>query len=119
MGRIPSFLITGAVSGMLLFVAGAASNEPSVEPSDMEQLRQEVAALRQRIETLEKRLNDAVIVLPKWDGKRTPPLIDPHIWPRIWPHQIPKDWKPFEFNGMPFYVIPIGNAIPSPTPPQE
>jgi hypothetical protein len=102
MRRIPLLLIAGAVVGVAALCLGAASPDPSPDSPEIEQLRKEIAALRLRVELLEERLKDRAIVVPRGDGRQGPGLIEPRGWPR----QAPRDWKPFEFNGMQFYVIP-------------
>jgi hypothetical protein len=111
MRRIPLPLIAGAVAGAAALCVGAASPEPSQDPPDIRQLRDEIAALRQRIESLEERLKDRSIIIPRGEGRHEPVLLDPRFWPR----QVPKDWKPFEFNGVQFYVVPIDSKQAGPT----
>ena len=43
-----------------------------------------------------------------------PPMtVDPNSLLR--PRSTPRDWRKFEFNGMPYYMIPIeGSACPEP-----
>jgi hypothetical protein len=108
-------LIAGAVVAVAALCVGAASSEPSQDSADIEQLREEIAALHRRMDSLEERLKDRALVLPREDGRQGPILIDPREAPR----QTPRDWKPFEFNGMRFYVIPIENSRPPTLPAQK
>lgn len=83
--------------------AWAASSEPSQASSEIEQLKKEIAALCQRVESLEKRLKEGLIPPTTRDGNARPGIIAPYPGVR----QVPPDWKRFEFNGTPYYVIPI------------
>jgi len=94
------FLAASLIAGTSLLYVAAASPEPPREPSEIEQLKNEVTALRQRVETLEKRLADRSIIIPKDNGRQGPIVIEP-------PTPTRKGWRPFEFNGMQFYVVPI------------
>ncbi len=103
MKRTRLSLVAGViVAGVVLGIAPAAP-QPGQESSEIEQLRNEIAALRQRVEALEKHLPDRSIIIPRGDGRQGPIVIEPQPPTR-------KDWKPFEFNGMQFYVIPIDNS---------
>jgi hypothetical protein len=110
MKRMIAVLISIALPAILILSMGATSSEPSEKPSEIEQLRQEVASLRQRVEALEKQVQENSIVIPK----KGPAVISPPWRQR----PAPKDWKPFEFNGMPFYIVPIDTVhtrTPEPT----
>jgi hypothetical protein len=74
-----------------------AANEPqSPKPSELEDLKDRVKALEDKVATLEKQLRVGPRV------PRTPTL--PQL-PRG--RQVPEGWLPREFNGIPYYVIPI------------
>lgn len=89
---------------------GSTSPAPSPESSQIEQLRNQIDSLRQRVDSLEKQSKDRSLVIPK-DGPQDPMIIKPPY--RHGPDR--RNWKPFEFNGMTFYVIPV-NAPKSPAP---
>lgn len=110
MKRAIVFLAAGGILTTLTLCLAAASPGPSDESSEIEQLRKEVASLRERVESLEKRLNERSIVIPR--GRAIPPMtIDPNTLPGF--RSTPRDWKRFEFNGMPYYVVPIdGRSAP-------
>ncbi|MEN6428129.1 MAG: hypothetical protein ABFE13_22500 [Phycisphaerales bacterium] len=102
MKRTRLLLVVGIITaGVVLGIAPAAP-QPAQESSEIEQLRSEIAALRQRVEALEKRLPDLPIIIPKYNGRQGPIVIEP-------PSPTRRDWRPFEFNGMQFYVVPLGN----------
>lgn len=111
MRRIPLLLITGVLVAGAALCVRAASSGPSQDPPGIEQLREEIAALHRRVDSLEERLKDRAIVIPRGDSRQGPILIDPR--------QAPKDWRPFEFNGMRFYVIPLENSHVPASPPQR
>lgn len=94
MRRTGLWLISGAVAAVVVLGMGAAAPAPSQDSSEIEQLKKEVAALRGRVEALEERLKE---------GKVRPGVITPYQELR----QVPPNWKRGEFNGMPFYIIPI------------
>jgi hypothetical protein len=95
MRRTGVFFLSGSILAAVILCAAGASSEPPKESSEIEQLRKEVAELRQRISSVEDRMRDRSII-----------TVRPYP-----PHRpIPKNWRPFEFNGMTYYVIPIDNA---------
>jgi hypothetical protein len=99
-------LVIGVVVAVAVLCVGAASPEPLQASSEIEQFKKEVAALRRRVEFLEKRLKDDSISAPPKEGKARPDVIKPY--PGL--HQAPQSWRRFEFNGMPYYVVPIDNT---------
>jgi len=106
--RLPLLIVAVITAGVVLGVAAAAS-QPAKESSEIEQLRDEIAALRQRVEALEKRLPDHSIIIPKDNGRQGPIVIEP-------PAPTRKGWRPFEYNGMRFYVVPIDSEQADPAP---
>jgi hypothetical protein len=76
--------------------AVAASEQQSPKPSELEALKDRVKALEEKVATLENQLR----VSPRMP--RTPGL--PQL-PRG--RRVPDGWLPREFNGIPYYVIPI------------
>jgi hypothetical protein len=106
MKRTSLLLIAGAVAGVMVLALGAASSGPAPGSSEIEQLKKEVAALRQRVELLEERLKEDLVPASIKDGKGTPGIINPYQGLR----QTPSNWKRFEFNGMPYYICPIETA---------
>lgn len=97
-------LLVGVVVGAAAALSiGAVTSVPAQGSSEVGQLKSEIATLRQRVETLEQRLNEALVpALPK-GGRPRPDIINPYPWPRV----VPPNWKRFEFNGMPYYIVPI------------
>lgn len=115
MKRAILFLAIGVILAAVTFCVAAASPGPADNSSEIEQLRNEVAALRLRVESLEKRLQDnqASLLL----RGRLPHAPTPDSNDLLQPRSTPKDWRRFEFNGMPYYVIPIdARTCPGPEP---
>jgi hypothetical protein len=105
MNRAHLRLIAASLAGIAALCICGAAGGPAPQSSELEQIKQELASLRQRVESLEQRLKDQRIIIPRNDGKG-PIITEPWLRPR----QVPKGWKRFEFNGMDFYVIPIGET---------
>ncbi len=108
MKRTGLSLMIGVVAGLTVLSVGAVAPVPPQKPSEVEQLKKEVAALRRRVDLLEKRLNDkeGVILVAPQDGRVRPDIIDPYAIRR----ETPRNWKQGEFNGMTYYIVPINNA---------
>jgi hypothetical protein len=100
--RISLLVIAGGILAVVAFCTEVTSPDPSQELSQVEQLKKEVASLRQRVEALEEQLKDHTVIAPK-DGREMPIIIRPP-WS---PQAMPKGWRRFEFNGVPYYVVPI------------
>jgi hypothetical protein len=98
-------LICGALGGIAVLAAGG---DDAGEASDLEGLKQQVKALEQRVAALEKRL-----------GQGPTPRVFPMPSPRLPDRQVPKDWLPREFNGVPYYIIPIQNEPNRPIAPTK
>jgi hypothetical protein len=104
MKRTGLLLIGGAVAavGILCFVAAAPAPVPG--SSEIEQLKNEIAALRQRIEVLEERAKEDLIPTATGGGQAKPGVINPYQAVR----QVPQNWKKGECNGVPYYICPLG-----------
>ena len=104
MKRAILFLAIGGILAATLCISPAAAGGSN----DIEKLKKEIDALRARVESLEKRLDEQSQAMPK---TRVMPLttIDPN---RLLLRSIPRDWTQFEFNGRPVYVIPLQSGSP-------
>ena len=106
MKRASLLLIVGAVAGLAVLGVGAVAPVSAPESSEIKQLKKEVETLRQRVASLEERLKDgSVVVIPK-EGRSRPDIIDPYPGFR----RVPPHWRPFEFNGMTYYIVPCDNT---------
>jgi len=76
---------------LLAFGAKTDSNK-SIE-AELKSLRSQVESLEKRVITLETQLADRAL--------KDIPLIRPQM------PQVPKKWRKREFNGIPYYVIPL------------
>ena len=89
-----AILACGIALGAVLTVAADSGTTP--DNSEIEALRAQVEALEARVDVLEKLLGakqgdpNAVIVPPILHGR-----------------PVPRNWSRREFNGMPYYVIPL------------
>jgi hypothetical protein len=98
------------VLSIMVFSSGAAPIEQGDISSDITRLKKEVIELRERIKSLEERLEKATIIFPDQQpliSDFMPKTPDSHRQYR----SIPKGWKQKEFNGHLYYVIPIENNI--------
>jgi len=115
------FLGVGVVAVVAALCVGAIAPVPAPGSSEIEQLRKEVAALRQRVELLEEHLKTDLVPAAVKESTERPDVINPYPNPR----RTPPHWGSFEFNGMPCYVVPIDKTnkaageSPKQTPPQE
>ncbi len=100
MKRASLFFLTGAMLSLLTLCVAGASSESSSGSSEMEQLRKEIAELRRRVRSLE----DRSLIVPRRDHS----IITIPPYPPSGP--APRDWRPFEFNGRTYYVIPVTSA---------
>jgi len=88
-----------ALAGCCVFggiLALAADDESTPKPSELDALRKQIKDLEARVMVLEGRFH---IARP-----------DPNVAiPQPWLHgrPVPENWRRHEFNGMPYYVIPL------------
>jgi hypothetical protein len=122
MRQIGLLLIAGAIGAVATLCVGAVAPVPSQGSSEIEQIKQEVAALRQRVAALEEQLKDGWLSAAMKEAKTG--VINPSDRQR----PVPPSWKKGEFNGVPYYIVPIdkartpvsnaqNQAAPSKTPP--
>ncbi|MCL5280326.1 MAG: hypothetical protein M1376_10515 [Planctomycetes bacterium] len=135
MKRAGLLLIIGVVVGLAVLSVGAVAPVPAPESSEIKQLKKEVETLRQRVDALEERLKEDLLVPAPKEGRRGSPFIIPapkggrrapgFVIPAPGSGQVPPHWKEFEFNGMTYYIVPIDNAhkpaaeVEKQTPPNE
>ena len=120
MKRASLLLMIGVVVALAVLGVGAVAPVPSPESSEVKQIKKEVEALRQRVDSLEERLKEDLIPPTPKDGQRRSPFIVPapkdgrqtpgFVIPTPGPRRVPPHWREFEFNGMTYYIVPINNA---------
>lgn len=72
-------------------------------------LRREVQDLRDQRDFLNRKLDECRALLQKREENRGTVVIPPEALRNLKPHGngVPESWKPFEFNGATYYVIPL------------
>ncbi len=120
MKRAGLLLMIGVVVGLAVLGMGAVAPVPAPESSEVKQLKKEVETLRQRVDALEERLKEDLLVPAPKDGRRGSPFIIPapkggrrapgFVIPAPGSGQVPPHWKEFEFNGMTYYIVPCDKA---------
>ena len=107
--------------GLIIIAAGSVSlAEPAKQaPTDgsmreraLRQMLADMADKNARLEEESKRLKDEINLLK---ARRAVEI--PRVAPQQSAPSVPKDWKPFNFNGQTYYVIPLsgGNSIARPS----
>jgi len=114
-----AILLSALAGSLAVTLCLAGSPRRSIQAhSEVEELREEIAGLRQRIEDVERRLKDhAIVPMPRNDNGRQP-MID-ELLRELPPRQVPPGWVPYEFNGMRFYVIPVKATQARPAEPKK
>jgi len=123
MKRTGLLLIIAVVAGLAVLSVGAVAPVPAPESSEIKQLKKEVDALRQRVDSLEERLKEDLIPPTPKDGQRRSPFIVPapkdgrrmpgFIIPAPGSGRVPPHWREFEFNGMTYYIVPCDSTSKS------
>ncbi len=93
---IMAILACGIALGAVLTVA--ADNGSTPDKSELDALRKQVQVLEVRIGVLEKLLEERP---RESDATVRPPSLHGRL--------VPENWSRREFNGMPYYVIPLGH----------
>ena len=77
-------------------------------------LRREVSDLRDQRDFLNRKLEECRALLQKREENRGTLVIPPEALRKLQPqgtqpqgNRVPESWKPFEFNGATYYVIPL------------
>lgn len=102
-----------AVAGVLIIAgltiaAGPAGKSSREIPDEMEAIRGHIAALEPRMANFETQVRQ---MLSAQDGSGK---IIPRYLPEL--RQLPKGARPFEFNGMLFYICPLRQNTAASTP---
>jgi outer membrane murein-binding lipoprotein Lpp len=90
------FLIGLIVLACVVFAGLAASQDREDDPArQVESLKKQVAALEDRVAKLEAAIQKITVSIPQG-------------FPEL--KQLPKGWRRREFNGIPYYIIPIDSG---------
>ena len=89
------------------FRAYAKTGESSKESDDIAELKKQISSLDERIKSLEKQLENAKIVVWSPTGDSLEYVIPGF---QLRQRLLPKGSVRRDFNGMPFYIVPIKNA---------
>ena len=107
MKKVVTIVGTFCVLLVLALSVAATPAEPKDILAEVIKLRNEVLSLRERVEALEKCLKNATIIFRRVQPLRGDSILtETELF-----HQrghIPKDWQKRQFNGMTYYIIPIG-----------
>jgi hypothetical protein len=102
MRRTAFLLVFSTILSLGAFCSAAATGQGDPEGSQIEQLSKQIAQLQRRVEALEKRLAER--------QRPSRPIEPPSlVLPRSSrpPRQSRPGWQRREFNGVPYYIIPI------------
>jgi hypothetical protein len=69
-------------------------------------LRKEVKDLRADNDALNRKLQESEQMLREWRANRGALVVPPQA-PGQQPNGVPRSWRPFEFNGATYYVVPL------------
>ncbi|UCG55952.1 MAG: hypothetical protein JSU70_13895 [Phycisphaerales bacterium] len=85
---------------------GDAPDNLAEMQEEMAELKKHISSLEGRVESLEKQLKKGSIVIVDTPGR---PDDESLRAPRQfrWPEYRPKGWQRRQFNGIPYYVIPL------------
>jgi seryl-tRNA synthetase len=107
MKRFLSLIGLAILVPLTLFALGAKDRSSKSIQVELKSLRSEVASLEKRVERLENQLQQVSKVIKNYS------VTIPQTFPRM--PQVPKGWRKREFNGIPYYVIPL-QQIPKKSP---
>ena len=124
MKRTGLLLMIGVVAALAVLSVAAVAPVPAPQSSEIRQLKKEVETLRQRLDSLEERLKEDLIVPAPKEGRRGSPFIIPapkdgrrmrdFVIPGPGFRQgPPPHWREFEFNGMTYYIVPCDSTSKS------
>lgn len=105
MGKIALFIGICSVLTVAGLKVKAETGELSDAPDEITRLKEQISSLDERIELIEKRLDDGTIVNLKGIQPDVLTFRVPGIIPRR--QRLPEGSVRREFNGIPFYTVPI------------
>ncbi len=86
---------------LTLLALGAKTDSNDNVKAELKSLKSQVASLEKRVITLETQLADRTLKYLQPAIPQTPQMIMPQT------PQTPKGWRKRQFNGIPYYVIPL------------
>ncbi|UCG49228.1 MAG: hypothetical protein JSU94_05480 [Phycisphaerales bacterium] len=99
-------LALSGVAGALIIVAiaiGAPRDDQTIDfAAEIDAMQRQIPALESQIADLERQIRN---MAAKWDSRR---MIMPQY--RAIPRSLPEGARPFEFNGMTFYICPLSSS---------
>lgn len=82
-------------------IAYATGSREDKEQSEVVLLKKRVAILEKKVDSLEKRLSEK---------EQSLKLVIPPKFPEMQP--LPEGWQQREFNGLPYYLVPLDKNTP-------
>ncbi|MBD3178483.1 MAG: hypothetical protein GF417_02205 [Candidatus Latescibacteria bacterium] len=103
--RYSLLLVAGCIVLAALFAYDAKSagggTESGEEEHNTEQFLARISSLEEKVESLERR----VLTLEARQHETLTNIVVPERWPEM--ESIPPGWEQREFNGMPYYMVPV------------
>jgi len=90
---IKAFLALSAIAAVGLMAFQSREDDPAKQ---IDSLKKQVAVLEYRVEKLEAAIQKITVSIPQG-------------FPEL--KQLPKGWQRREFNGIPYYIIPIDTGV--------
>jgi hypothetical protein len=99
--RIAVVVACCCVFGGILAFAGDSQDKSSLSELDM--LKKQFKALEKRVAAIEEQLKKK---------QQLPIIRTPQTFPFPEMQRLPKGWQRKEFNGIPYYIIPLNEIVP-------
>ncbi len=106
MKKMIAIVITICILLIMVFSTGAAPVASQDVSADIAEMKKEVLSLRERIKSLEDRLENVTTILPQLKSWKQDLIINGLEDPLQY-RQNPKGWQQRQFNGHLYYLIPL------------